>query len=481
MRLVVTEGFVLAMLSGGLALVLAWWTQSLVGSFAIPIEEPQHIDLTPDRTVVGFILALVLIAGVLPGLWPALAAARANVSRVLGSQGANAAGGRPSPLRRWLVGAQIAGSTTFAAVAVLLVQSYASVSTADMGFARANLLVADVEPASHGYSARRARRYADALLDRVRALPGVLDVAVADRAPFFIGYDRYTTAWPPGGTCEAVPCPKYPTYAVSPGYFKTMGIQLVEGREFEHGRAAAEVVINRAFARKQWPDGGGVGETLRIGAEGTVVTVVGITARTHTRGLDREQPVLFMAIAPEQFEGGLTVVVRTTTAPATVVRSFVEAARAVDPNVSMLAVQTMDQRMAVQMWPFRTLSWMFSICGGLALIMATVGLAGVVIHAVSRRMREFGVRISVGATPRHLVADVLKSSAVLLTPGLIVGLALAAAAARLTQSVFVGVNVLNPAIYVGVAAAHGAIVLLACIAPALRASRVDPLVALRAE
>jgi ABC-type antimicrobial peptide transport system permease subunit len=149
--------------------------------------------------------------------------------------------------------------------------------------------------------------------------------------------------------------------------------------------------------------------------------------------------------------------------------------------VALTAVKTMEQQMAVQLWPFRTLSWMFSICGVLAVVLATVGLAGVVIHAVNRRMREFGVRVSIGAAPRHLVTEVLKSSAGLLVPGLLTGLALAAIAARLAQVVFVGVNVLNPLVYLGVALAQCAVVTLACIGPALRASRVDPLVALRTE
>lgn len=147
----------------------------------------------------------------------------------------------------------------------------------------------------------------------------------------------------------------------------------------------------------------------------------------------------------------------------------------------MISVKTMDQRMDVQLWPFRTLSWTFSICGALAIVLATVGLCGVVIHAVSRRMREFGVRISVGATPQHLIVDVLKGSARLLAPGLVAGLGVAAVAVRLTQSVFVGVNVLNPLVYLAVALAQGAIVVVACIGPALRASRVDPLVALRTD
>lgn len=137
--------------------------------------------------------------------------------------------------------------------------------------------------------------------------------------------------------------------------------------------------------------------------------------------------------------------------------------------------------MGVQMWPFRTLGRVFSICGALALILATVGLASAVIHAVSRRQREFGVRLSVGATPRDLVVNVLGSSFALLVPGLLLGTILAASVARLAQVVFLGVNVLNPLTYVVVALFQAVIVVAACLAPALRAARIDPLVALRAE
>ena len=129
----------------------------------------------------------------------------------------------------------------------------------------------------------------------------------------------------------------------------------------------------------------------------------------------------------------------------------------------MLSVKTMEQRMAVQLWPFRTLSLVFLICGGLALVLATVGLAGIVIHAVSRRIREFGVRMSVGATPRDLMRDVLASGIGMLVPGLIAGLVFAAAGARLVQAIFVGVNVLNPITYLAVALLQSAIVVLACI------------------
>ena len=306
-RLAIIEGVVIAVLAGAAAIVVTMWTQTLVGTFAIPIDEPQHIDLTPDATVLGFIALLVLIAGVIPGLGPALKAARVDVVRVLGSHGAGSTSGRPSLVRRWLVGAQIAGSTAFLAIAALFLQSYGQLSSERFGFDRDRLLVANF------------------------------------------------------------------------------------------------------------------------------------------------------------------------------VKPLIETAQAVDTNVSISAIKPMEDRLAVQLWPFRTASWVFSICGSLALALATVWLAGVVIHSVNRRRREFGVRVSIGATPRDLVADVLKSGARLLLPGVITGVLLAAGVASLVRAAFVGVNVLNPMTYVAVAALEGLIVLVACASPALRAARVDPLTALRSE
>jgi len=480
MRMAITEGVVLATLAGAGALAIAWWTQSLVGAFAIPIETPQHLDLAPDATVVGFIVLLVLVAGVLPGLWPAVAAARIDVLRVLGSQGASTVGGQRVPLRAWLVGAQIAGSTAFLVVAALFMQSYGVLSMADVGFARDELLVAELEPAAQGYSAEGAERYAALLAERAAALPGAGAVAIADRAPFFVGFDRHTAVWPDEGSCEPASCPTYPTFGVGPGYFRTLGMAMADGREFSSTDGATEVVINQALAQALWPDAPAVGRSLHVGTDGAMATVVGVVWKCRMRGFDRDVPTLFVRLARDRFEGPLTMVVRSGT-PASMVRPFSEAARAVDPNVPMLSVKTMEQRMAVQLWPFRTTTWVFSICGGLALLLGTAGLASVVIHAVSRRRREFGVRISIGATPLDIVRDVLGGSLALLLPGLAVGLAMAAAATRVVQAAFIGVNVLSPGVYLAVAVLEGAVVVLACLGPAWRASRVDALAALRSE
>jgi putative ABC transport system permease protein len=141
----------------------------------------------------------------------------------------------------------------------------------------------------------------------------------------------------------------------------------------------------------------------------------------------------------------------------------------------------MERRIDVQLWPFRTVSWLFSICGALALLLGTVGLAGVVIHAVNRRIREFGIRVSIGATPRDLASEVLRSSARLLFSGLLSGLVVAAIGARLASALFVSVNVLNPSTYLAVAALETLVVLAASLAPALRAATADPLSALRSD
>ena len=225
LRLVVTEGFVIAALAGVLSLLLAWWTQSLVSTFAIPIEQPQHLDFTPDahrRRLHRRRSSLV--AGVLPGLWPAISAARVDVLRVLGSQGGNAAGGRPSPLRRWLVGAQIAGSTAFLALAALLIQSFSYLADAPMGFARDRLVVAELHPASNGYDADASRRYVDALRER-RA--GAARRQPASRSPIARRSSSASTArrrcGPTAGVCDAATCPKVATLAAGVGYFDDHG------------------------------------------------------------------------------------------------------------------------------------------------------------------------------------------------------------------------------------------------------------------
>ncbi|HEX5473940.1 MAG TPA: ABC transporter permease [Vicinamibacterales bacterium] len=479
-RLVSLDGLVIAALASVAAIVLAWWTQPLVGSFAIPIEEPQHIDLRPDARVIGFVLVLALLAGVLPGLWSALSAARVNVWRVLGSQGGGSTGARRSSARRWLIWIQVAGSTAFLVVAGLLVQSYASLSAIDAGFAADRLVVAEFEPAAQGYDVDRTRRYTDALLTRARALPGVTSVALSDRAPYFVGFNRLTAISTQTAPCDTGHCPEYPTLSVGPGYFRTLGIPLTAGRGFRPHETGA-VVLDDGLAERLWPGLPAVGRSVRLGSEAAPATVVGVTAPSHVRGIGREPPTMYVPLSAEALAGPLTLVARAATKPEALVRPLVRSAEEVDPNIAMTSVKTMRDRMAVQIWPFRTLRGLFSICGMLALVLATAGLASVTTYAVMRRLREFGVRASLGATPADLAFEVLAWSARLLVPGIAAGILVAALVAHLGQAALVGVDALDPLAYVVVAALECAVVFAACLGPALRAARADPLVALRSE
>ena len=480
-RLVVGEGLLVSAAAGAAALLLAWWAQRLVGAFAIPIAFPQYLDLTPDATVIAFIAALVLVAGVLPGAWPAIVSARVNVLAVLGAQGGGSVGGRPSAFRAWLVGAQVAGSTAFLAIATLFVQSYAGAAAADIGFERDHLVVAQLDPSSHGFDPARARRYAQALGARLGALPGVAGVAMVDRIPFYVGYPQATRVWPATGDCADTKCPQVTTYLAGPGYFSVMGIALRQGREFGPAEGPG-VIVNEAFARKTWPNGDALGSTLRLGAAGDPATVVGIVANVSERmQRNTETPLLYLPMREPHYAAPFTVVVRTAGPPLPLIRPLIDAANEVDGDIALQSVETMAQRLELPLWPVRTLSGVFGICGLLALVLATVGLAGAVAHAVTRRTREFGVRLSMGATPRDLAGGVLRQGATLFVPGLVAGLALAAGAARLGGALFVGINVLDPLTYLGVAAVQALVVTLACLAPALRAARVDPLVALRAD
>ncbi|MGE3276681.1 MAG: FtsX-like permease family protein [Vicinamibacterales bacterium] len=475
LRMALAEGLLLSMLAGVLTLLLAWWTSALVGTFAIPTDQPQHIDLSPDGRIVVFVLVLVLAAGLLPAIWPARRAARVDVMAAIGV-GAGAAGARTGALRRWLVTAQIAGATAFLASAVLLLQSYGVLSDADPGYDVSPLVVSEFEPAAHGLTGPRARQFAETLAERVAGQPGVTHAALAIRAPFFIGYDRQVEVRRGDAPCGPGPCPAYPVYGVGPGFFAALGVPLASGAGFS-AAGIGEVIVNESLGRQLWPEGSPVGELVRLGADGAMTRVVGVVSRLHMRGLDHETPALFVPMDDAAFAGSLSLVVRGTGQAAPIADTIRTLAAELSPGVPV-TTHSMEDRMAVQLWPIRTLTWLFGTCAALAVVLAVVGLAAVVLHAVSRRGREFGVRVAVGATPGALARGVLMDGVRLLLPGLGAGLLLAAAAARFGQATLVGVDLLSPLTWIGVAVTQAVIVLLACLPPAIRASRTDPVRAL---
>jgi predicted permease len=479
-RQLAVEGLVLAALAGLAAVLAAAWSQRLIGSFAIPIAEPQRINVSPDATVGGFIVLMVIVAGLLPALAPALHGWRLDLVHSL-SHGHTASGGRPLFPRRALMLVQIAGSTAFLLVAALFVRTVLWTATADPGFETDRTIVLTLDPAAQGYDADRSRLAVDRTLDRLRGLPGVASAAAATHLPFYTGYPRLVEIAETSQPCANGGCPTVPVYGVGPDYFHTLNVPILRGRALAAGDMS-EVVVNEALAARWFPSIDPLGQVLRVGQSGERRLVVGVARNTVWRGwAERAAPVLYVALAPTDYRGAISLVVATIAPPAPLVPVVGQTLHDLDPNLAPQTLMTMRTRLELPRWPSASASKFFGACGALALLLATIGLTAVLWHAVGQRTREFGVRIAVGATRTQLLRDVLASGVAIVAPGIVVGLVLGAFGARLLRTAIVGVDITSPSTYVAIALLQAVVALAACIAPARRAANVDPLTALRAE
>ena len=478
LRAQLIEGLVLATAAGLAATLIAWWSQRLLGAFAIPVPSPQRLDVTPDAVVLGFIALMVIVGGLLPAVAPVVSALRVDVVRSLNPHGLSGFQGRPSLARQGLVLLQVAGSTAFLSVAALFVQSFLWSGYADPGFATERAVVLTVDAASYGLDPDQAELSLSRISERLRELPGVERVTRADRIPFAIGYPRTTDVAIGNQPCVTGGCTSVLTYAIEPDYFETMGIFLTGQSIDARGR---QVVVSEAFAARWFPTGDAIGQVLRIGDTGESRTIVGVARDTVAYGFSERRPVLYRSLERSDFANSVTVVIRTAADPAPFVRLVGDSVFTVDPRLGVESVQTMSERMQLPRWPMRAGSGFFGICGLLALVLATIGLAAVIAHAVTQRRREFGVRLAVGATPRRLMASVLSDSLRVVAPGIVVGLLAGLAMSRFVSAALVGISPTHIPTYAGIAILQIAIALVACIVPARRAATVDPMMTLRAE
>lgn len=481
LRQLVVEGLVLAALSGAAAILLANWSGDLLSAFSLPAPIPQRIHMGVDWPLVAFAAVLAAVAGVLPAIVPAWHATRANLVGTLKME--SSMSGRPSRARNVFVVAQVAGSTLFLAGALLFVRSFWNAASFDPGFDVAHTLTVEVNPATYGYDGVRSRAFAEAAVERLSHLPGVRQAALADRVPFFVGFPRSTAVPAAGEDCSVVTCRSAFEYGVGAGHFAALGMRFVAGRDFtgQEVRAGTGAIVNAAMASALWPNDNPVGQWLRLGTDAQPRQVVGVTADIvyHSKAGAAAWHV-YRPMLTEEFAGRLTIVIRTSGDPRPIVPLVQQQIQAIDANVPPY-IRTMSQRMEIPLWPARTAAGFLSVCGALALVLASVGLFGVTYYAVSQRMREFGVRVALGATPRRVMSLVLREGLVLTLPGVVLGVAAALVGARIASSMLSGVSPSDPLTYVATAILQTAVALAACALPAFRATRVDPMVALRQE
>ncbi len=484
------ESFVIAILGGALGFLIAVWVRN--GLIALsPGDVSRFHQVSFDLPVLGFTFLIASFTTVLFGLWPAWQASHADVQLAL-KEGSAGSGDPPSAKRArdWLVVAEIALTLTLLVAAGLVLKSFSRMQNVKLGYEPHGLLTARLELPFRVYSTReKVTAFANALLEKVRALPGVQSVGFGSNSPLMGG-------WQTGFYREGVPTPtpsdmpSADLEVIAGDYFTAFKVPLLRGRTFNAGDTANSprvIVVDQALAEQIFPGEDPIGKRLAVDAgndnEGYVMSeIVGVVARMRFHAIDEmaPQPVIYCSMAQAQ-RTGLGLFVRSNMNVASFAKSLRDVVNSIDPSQPIYDVQPMLDRVQETWGTHRLLSFLFSIFAGLALVLATIGLYGLLAYTTLKRVREIGVRLALGARPAQICMLVLSHGLQLLLIGSAIGLVAALALSRALQSVLFDVKGIDPRIYLGVGAILFAATFLAAWVPARRASRVDPIVALRTE
>ena len=482
-RRLLTETTLLALLAGGAGTGLAVWLLGLLAAGDLPLPIPVALDLRLDGRVLAFTLGVSVVAGALLGLVPALQSTRPDVSGALRSE--SAGGGQPGQLR-WrnaLVVAQLTISLVLLVGAGLFLRSFQQVQSVDPGFGREPAAVLTFLTPATRFSPDEARVYTRRLLDRFRELPGVDAVGAISR----LHLDPLSTSTSDFNVGGFDPPTDHGAFIadrahVDPGFFEAAGIEILRGRNFsdaDRPDTQPVVIVSEAMARRFWTDGDAVGRLVRRRGDDSPWVVVGVAADAKVRTLGEAPRNLVYLPYSQRLAHSLTVVARTSTDPERTALALLAAGREVDPDLWVFETKTMDRHLALMRLPQQLSAFILSAFGVLALALAAIGLYGVVSHGVSQRTQEIGIRMALGADRARVVRLLVAGGLRLVVVGGALGLAFALAAASLLGGLLFEVDTVDPLTFLGVPLVLAAAALLAAWLPARRASRVNPVTALR--
>jgi predicted permease len=487
-RQMLTESLILALLGGLAGAAVGRTVASFIAAIQLPGDLPFRFDLTFDWRVFGYIAGIALAAGVGVGLLPALRSSRADLNSVLreGGRGTSDGAGRQRA-RSVLVVAQVAVSLVLLVAAALFVRSVGNAQSIDLGFDPSHVLNASIDVAQQGYDEAKGRAFFDELLRRTKGLPGVQSASLAYSVP--LGYYNSAAFLEIEGQAPSTAAlrPFADYNAVSPEYLDTIRPRLVKGRfvtpqDDERGRRVA--VINEFMANRFWPGQDPIGRRFRsTDLKNDWLEVVGVVRNSKTQGIFSDPAAQFYVPIAQQYTSLRALQIRTAGDPAALTPLVAREIRALDPDLPVFDVVTMERMIQGPNGFF--LLRMGALFGGalglLGLALALVGVYGVVSYAASQRTQEIGVRMALGASRRDIVRLVLGRGLVLVGAGLAVGLALALGISRLLSNFLFNVSSVDPITFIGVPLLLGGMALAASYIPAFRATRIDPVVALRAE
>ncbi|HEX6964630.1 MAG TPA: ABC transporter permease [Gemmatimonadaceae bacterium] len=483
-RQLLTESVVLAVLGAAGGILLALWGTQLVPTVGLP-----PLRFFAQGRVLVFAVAAAVICGILFGLAPALSASRAQLAVAM-KEGMREGTDRRSRLRSTLMVAQVALAVVLLTGAGLFVHSLRNVQAIEPGFDVDHLLYASLDLASVGFPDSAVAPFYERALARVRAVPGVTSATLVRPTPmsnsvYMMGYTIPGQSSP---SKDARPDPgrlmngeSALTVTAGPDYFTTIGTPIRQGRDFTAAdRKGSErvAIVNDAFAKKNWPSESPIGKCIDIAKD--CYTVVGVVANAKYANIEEKQrAAFFLPIA--QTGGSGSLLIRTAGDPSAVIASVRRALLELGSNLPYPELKTLEDQMRPQLQPRRLGAAMFGVFGLLALVLAAIGLYGVISYAVTQRTHEVGIRMALGAQPAHVLSLVVRQGAVLTLAGLVIGVAGALGAARLITHLLFGVSATDPITFVGVAVVLAAVAALASYLPARRATKVDPIIALRAE
>jgi macrolide transport system ATP-binding/permease protein len=486
-RQLLTESMLLSLIAGTGGIVMAYWTMGVIMAFVPPVDMPFDLGIRMDGTTLLFAAIVSMLTGLVFGMAPALQASSADTVSALKEEGRSGSGGRTTGrLRNALVVAQVAICLVLLVGATLFLRSFIAAQSLSPGFDPNGVVTASMDMFQSGYSGARLAEFRRRTIEAMTALPGVTSAAFGSRIPLGMGGNNSTSlgieGYVPRENEEIVI-----TYStVGPRYFETLSIPVQQGREYTDADTATSpgvLVINESMARRYWPQGNALGGRVRLGGQG-VAEVIGIVADSKYGSInERPLPQVFLPLSRFSVST-LRLFVKTTNNPGPLVGEVRNAIRAIDAALPLYDARTLNEHMQGAVFAQRMAANLLGAMGVLALLLAAIGLYGVMAYAVSQRTQELGIRLALGASPASLLNMIVGQGMTLTTIGLAIGLALALAAfgsIGAVRTLLPGISPLDPITFIAVPIVLGLIALLASWIPGRRAGKVDPIVALRYE
>ncbi len=482
-RRMLVESTVLALGGGIFGFVLCLWGTSALSAFHLPIPLPIDLAVGIDWKVLAYTFALSVLSGLFIGVAPAWAASRPVLARALKGEEAFAYKGGRWSLRNALLFSQMFLSLVLLCATGLFLRSLQSASSIDIGFRSRNLLMMNVDPQLNGYSTIRTTQFLEELRRRVGALPGVISVACVDPVPLSMDgrWDDFHVADEPTNPDKVVDL-----HMVTPGYFQTMGIDRLNGRDFanEGANSPKVAIVNETLVQQFFGDRNPIGQ--RVTGTGETYEIVGVVKNSRSRTLgENPRPILYRSLAQDigrdpDFRG-FSLVVQTRAYPAAMETAVRNEIHTLDPTMAIFNVETMEEHLRDALVLPRLAGALFGIFGVTGLILTAVGLYGIMSYSVSRRTREIGIRLALGAQIGAVQRLIVRQGLLLTLIAIALGVPCALALAKFATSILYGVHPHDPVTFAAVPFFLATVALLACWIPARRIARVDPQKALRCE